>query len=498
MSLSLPPLTSIPLSSSPSQQLSSTAETNVSISSTFIPDEPQYQQQQTIIIEKKPVIPTVPSEQHEQSPPTKVRKTTRQPRKKATNEPSLLSGFAGSLIDLAAAASLFQEQVPQVTLPPEHDIWTLYNPLSAVVVDPFGAALTKRETSVMHERLLRRKRLIDRLTVPKDMTSVTSITTNLDAPPSQSTTQPPPSPPSPSSQQQGLTSQTTQGHGKLENVTIPQFMVSPPSVMSISTITDDTITSPSLATFTSPQSLMPSVMSIPEIAKGDDPDDQGKRRKKKPSPSTGANNNSNIPGGVGDGGGTETKQKRCHEVLRDDEGRPILPVTVFKGLIVNSLGEVTLNPTFQTKKYILPVGFRSTRTYSSLSDMDKKATYVNEILEDAGGHPVFRVTCQESDRDPEVFVADTSSGVWAKIGKRINECKEAVIGKKNFTQLSGPEMFGYGHPTVIRLLQELPGVEKLTKYETQTFEVKGLKGAKKAQSQKQKQSQNQQPNLTQQ
>lgn len=274
-------------------------------------------------------------------------------------------------------------------------------------------------------------------------------------------------------------------------------------------MTSDSILSPSFMMFSSSPSIMPSNASILDIARVDETEEQGKRRKKKTSPlgsnisNVNNNNNINITNSLsniaikdnnnvnnnnnnGNENTGETKQKRCHEVFRDENGRPVLPVTIFKGLIVNALGEITANPSFQTKKYILPVGFKSTRMYSSLSGVDKKAVYVNEILEDSMGSPLFRVTCQESDREPEVFQADTSSGVWAKIGKRINECKEAVIGKKNFTQLSGPEMFGYGHPTVIRLLQELPGTDKLTKYEMQTFEVKELKGAKKTQHQKSK------------
>lgn len=487
----LPPLSSIPLSSQPPSQpplqqqhlLGIQPPTEITfphnettIVPPFLPDILDQTQQQQHIPETTTLsFPSVHNDQHEQFPPAKIRKTTRQPRKKSANDAAFMPGFAGSLIDLAAAASLFQEQSSKVTLPQEHDVESLYNPLSATIVDPCGTAFMKREASIMHERLLRRKRLIDRLTIPANMTSVAAITATFD------------------------TLSTTASSSSSAAAAMPstQLTASPSTIIASSAMTNESLTSPSIMLFSTAPPTMPSNASILDIARVDETEEQGKRRKKKTAPvsannatatttSNNSNNNSNADSlnnadSSNCGNSTESKQKKCHEVLRDENGKPVLPIVIFKGLIVNSLGELNTNPNFQAKKYILPVGFRSTRMYSSLSDMEKKATYVNEILEDDSGCPLFRVTCREPEHEPEVFQADTSSGVWAKIGKRINECKEAVIGKKNFTQLSGPEMFGYGHPTVIRLLQELPGVENLTKYEMQTFEVKEPKGIKKTQ-----------------
>lgn len=106
----------------------------------------------------------------------------------------------------------------------------------------------------------------------------------------------------------------------------------------------------------------------------------------------------------------------------------------------------------------------------TISSPDGRAQYVNEIL-DGGDEPLFQVTAMEEGREPVVITAATSSGAWAEVGKRVNDCRERVSGKRMFTQISGPEMFGYAHPTIIRLLQELPGAEKLDKYERQAFEV---------------------------
>jgi len=52
-----------------------------------------------------------------------------------------------------------------------------------------------------------------------------------------------------------------------------------------------------------------------------------------------------------------------------------------------------------------------------------------------------------------------------------------------FTTVSGPEMFGYAHPSIAKLIQDLPGAEQCEKYLRQEFilasERKNLKNKKK-------------------
>lgn len=50
------------------------------------------------------------------------------------------------------------------------------------------------------------------------------------------------------------------------------------------------------------------------------------------------------------------------------------------------------------------------------------------------------------------------------MGKRINDLKEALTGKRMFTQLSGPEMFGFSHATIAKLIQEMPNANLCTTY----------------------------------
>jgi len=81
----------------------------------------------------------------------------------------------------------------------------------------------------------------------------------------------------------------------------------------------------------------------------------------------------------------------------------------------------------------------------------------------------FIVTCYEDPKNPIVIEANTASGAWAQVGKRINDLKEELTGKRMFTQLSGPEMFGFSHPTIAKLIQELPNVEMCERYIFQEF-----------------------------
>ena len=117
------------------------------------------------------------------------------------------------------------------------------------------------------------------------------------------------------------------------------------------------------------------------------------------------------------------------------------------------------------------------------------------------------MTCFEDPKNPIVIEANTASGAWAQVGKRINDLKEELTGKRirsssiilfisfhfllppslssllspscfyflyltdvgMFTQLSGPEMFGFSHPTIAKLIQELPNAEMCDRYIFQEY-----------------------------
>jgi len=51
----------------------------------------------------------------------------------------------------------------------------------------------------------------------------------------------------------------------------------------------------------------------------------------------------------------------------------------------------------------------------------------------------------------------------------VGELKDAISGRKTNTQLSGPEMFGFSHPTINKILQDSPKCALLDQYEFQVF-----------------------------
>lgn len=74
-----------------------------------------------------------------------------------------------------------------------------------------------------------------------------------------------------------------------------------------------------------------------------------------------------------------------------------MPLVLFKGLTVLSLGTVRTTPGWHSKRYIWPCGFRSVRQYASMSDPETKIDYTNEIVESPSGTPLFRVTCTQNN-----------------------------------------------------------------------------------------------------
>jgi len=136
-------------------------------------------------------------------------------------------------------------------------------------------------------------------------------------------------------------------------------------------------------------------------------------------------------------------------------------------LTIFSLGTViTDKKKFHHKRYIWPVGFKSSRSYASLKDFNQRCDYINEIV-DGGSEPKFIVTCKDDPDNP--IISATASGAWTEIVKRINDQKREMTGKRMFTTVSGPEMFGYAHPSIAKLIQDLPGAELCDKYLRQEF-----------------------------
>lgn len=56
--------------------------------------------------------------------------------------------------------------------------------------------------------------------------------------------------------------------------------------------------------------------------------------------------------------------------------------------------------------------------------------------------------------------AKTATGVWASVIKRANEVRQ----KESSNAISGPEYYGFAHPLVIEMMEEMPGVDACSRY----------------------------------
>ncbi|KAL3700549.1 hypothetical protein R1sor_018571 [Riccia sorocarpa] len=160
------------------------------------------------------------------------------------------------------------------------------------------------------------------------------------------------------------------------------------------------------------------------------------------------------------------KRRRCEEVPRDINGRPIFPIKLGPSLQVYDLGKVVWNrPAFHSEKYIWPAGYKSRRAYASMLNSNR-IFYWCEIVDD-GQAPEFRLTPEDDENNPVIGISATA--VWTVVVKRVGLLRLEEGGKKTFANVSGPEYFGFANPTIARLIQQLPNSEKCSKYKRQDY-----------------------------
>ena len=90
-------------------------------------------------------------------------------------------------------------------------------------------------------------------------------------------------------------------------------------------------------------------------------------------------------GGAGSGDGRESKgprTRRAHDIPRDANGQPCMPLQLGSAMTILSLGAVKPgNPNFHNDKYVFPVGYKCIRQYNSTVDANAKCNYTCEILD---------------------------------------------------------------------------------------------------------------------
>lgn len=90
-------------------------------------------------------------------------------------------------------------------------------------------------------------------------------------------------------------------------------------------------------------------------------------------------------------------------------------------------------------------------------DADKTVNYTCTIS-DGGDGPRFHVTPE--DAPDKAVTATTATGAWTAVIRVAN----ALRKREHSNSASGPDYFGFSHPTVAKLIQDLPNVDKCENY----------------------------------
>ncbi|XP_036230155.2 histone-lysine N-methyltransferase trr-like [Bactrocera oleae] len=118
---------------------------------------------------------------------------------------------------------------------------------------------------------------------------------------------------------------------------------------------------------------------------------------------------------------------------------------------------------FHTIDHIYPVGYKVIRFYWSMKRPNRRCRYVCSVNETAG-RPEFRIQVQEPGS--EIELRDSSpNAVWKQILTPIAFMRKNNKVVQLFPQfISGEDLFGLTEPSVVRIIESLPGIETLTNY----------------------------------
>jgi len=167
------------------------------------------------------------------------------------------------------------------------------------------------------------------------------------------------------------------------------------------------------------------------------------------------------------------KVRRVQPVPKNELGEYVMPVRT--GIVtVLCLGKVTSDrDAYHNERYIWPVGYTAQRQYNSMVNPYTATTYTCTVL-DGGDTPKFQVVA--ADNLDNVITANTATGTWTTIVKTAN----AIRKKAHSNSASGPDYYGFTHPTIAKMIQELPGADQCKQYVFQAFEEMNPRHARTA------------------
>lgn len=144
---------------------------------------------------------------------------------------------------------------------------------------------------------------------------------------------------------------------------------------------------------------------------------------------------------------------KVKDVPRDALGKPIFPIQLGE-ITIHHLGEIIPSRPYYDDKHIYPIGFTSSRMFSSMLTPNKRVQYFSKVI-DVQNRPRFMVTAMDSPDSP--IIADTPTEAWKQVLQRISAVETGEFRKS--VAVSGALRFGLLHPTTIKLVSELPYAE---------------------------------------
>jgi hypothetical protein len=134
-----------------------------------------------------------------------------------------------------------------------------------------------------------------------------------------------------------------------------------------------------------------------------------------------------------------TTPKTVEELPKDENGNLILPVEVVvskANVKILAIGKVVYDrEQYHSNRYIFPVGFKSQRAFTSITDPSARCLYTCEIL-DNGDAPLFKVTPTDT---PDTFYTGLSpSGAWRHVLDAVSKANSV----QSKSHASGPDYFG--------------------------------------------------------
>ena len=134
-----------------------------------------------------------------------------------------------------------------------------------------------------------------------------------------------------------------------------------------------------------------------------------------------------------------------------------------------SLGQILPHQlhNFHNTDYIYPIGYKILRHYWSMTEVNKRTTYVCSISE-VDNKPEFKVSTTVMEDGNEVekeFVGSSPKEAWRKILSSIEKLRRKKEMVNIFPRyLSGEDLFGLTEPNIVKVLESLPGIESCTDY----------------------------------